>query len=53
MGQTYDFNIKGIPDLMKNKQAFLADPGSDVTTCATQIAKITDILQSYGMMATA
>ena len=53
MGQTYDFNVAGIPDLMKRRQALVGDPGSDVPTAATAIAQIIDILQAYGMMATA
>ena len=35
------------------KQALLSDPGADATTNATIIAQIIDILQTYGLMATA
>jgi len=51
MGQTYDFNLDGIPDLMKRKQALVTDPASAAATCATAAEQIIDILQAYGMVA--
>jgi len=53
MGQTYDFNVAGIPDLMKNRQATIGDPPATASDVATSILAILDVLQAYGMMATA
>ena len=53
MALKYSLNIDTMKDLAKWKQALISDPASDLTDLASTCASIIDVLQNYGMVATA